>query len=277
MRRGKLNKSAYIFIIISAIFTIIAYVADQLVINFENKNRIILMNYNNLNSDLKSYEATSLKLDSLGFQLENLLTSQLKLRNFYIKNILYAEYDEKFKKNFSGEFAISNFKLMTLQNNRSFYLEIFKFVDDYNRIFSNKIFKKLDIKTDVLIEVLESPETIFNNNLDKFYVKKYDDIQSILVNNNLDEFTLKNWQDLRNFRLLYLENIFNFNNKLEKIIEEIDDYVEEIELDLGILFKERKKISSTINYFILTGIISQIMTLFFLLVLFRHLILNKII
>ena len=98
-----------------------------------------------------------------------------------------------------------------------------------------------------------------------------------MVNNNLDEFTLKNWQDLRNFRLLYLENIFNFNNKLEKIIEEIDDYVEEIELDLGILFKERKKISSTINYFILTGIISQIMTLFFLLVLFRHLILNKII
>ena len=39
MRRGKLNKTAYILLIISAIFTILSYVSDQLVIGYENKLR----------------------------------------------------------------------------------------------------------------------------------------------------------------------------------------------------------------------------------------------
>lgn len=277
MRRGKLNKSAYIFIILSAIFTIIAYAADQLVINFENKNRILLMEYNNLNTDLKSYESTSLKLDSLGFQIENLLASQLKLRNFYIKNIFYTEYDEDFIKNFSGKFAVSNLKFTALQNNRDFYIELFNFVDDYEKIFLGKIFGQLNIKTDKLLEKINNPKTIFNNNLDKFYEKKYIDIETILLNKNHKKLTFKNWKDLRNLRILYLEEIFNFNNKIEKIVNKIDDSIEDKQLDLGILFKERKEINNTINYFILMGIISQILTLFFLLILFRHLIFNKII
>jgi len=277
MRRGKLNKSAFIFIIISAIFTIIAYAADQLVINFENKNRIMLMEYNNLNTDIKSFESTSLKLDSIGFQIENLLASQLKLRNFYIKNIYYAENDEDFRKNFSGKFAISNFKLTALENNRNFYVEVFDFVQDYEKIFSNKIFELLNINTAKLLETINNPKIIFKNNLDKFHVKKYDEIESILINKDHNKLTFKNWEDLRNFRILYLEEIFILNNNLEKIVSKIDNAVEDKYLDLGILFKERKELNNTINYLILMGIISQILTLFFLLILFRHLILNKII
>lgn len=277
MRRGKLNKSSFIFIIISAIFTIISYAADQLVINFENKNRIMLMEYNNLNTDIKSYESTSLKLDSIGFQIENLLASQLKLRNFYIKNIYYVENDEDFKKNFSGKFAISNLKLTALENNRQFYLELFDFVEDYEKIFSNKIFELLNVNTSKLLGSINNPNIIFKNNLDKFYVKKYNDIENILINKDHNKLTFKNWEDLRNFRILYLEEIFILNNKLEKIVAKIDDTVEEKYLDSGILFKERRELNNTINYLILMGIISQILTLFFLLILFRHLILNKII
>ena len=41
MRRGKLNNKAYLLIIVAAIFTIFSYLFDQMVINFENKNRIL--------------------------------------------------------------------------------------------------------------------------------------------------------------------------------------------------------------------------------------------
>ena len=40
MRRGKLTKSSYIILLASAIFTILAYVSDQVVINKQNKSRI---------------------------------------------------------------------------------------------------------------------------------------------------------------------------------------------------------------------------------------------
>ena len=37
MRRGKFNKISYILLLASAIFTILAYASDQVVINKQNK------------------------------------------------------------------------------------------------------------------------------------------------------------------------------------------------------------------------------------------------
>ena len=64
MRRGKLNKTAYILLIISAIFTILSYVSDQLVIGYENKLREKKSSYQTLDTEIKSLESTDLILDS---------------------------------------------------------------------------------------------------------------------------------------------------------------------------------------------------------------------
>ena len=59
MRRGNLNKVSYILIIVSAIFTIVSYISDQLVIRYENNLRLNKFAYQNLDTEIKSLEMIS--------------------------------------------------------------------------------------------------------------------------------------------------------------------------------------------------------------------------
>tara|TARA_B100000886_G_C20421016_1_gene491596 strand:- start:227 stop:1057 length:831 start_codon:yes stop_codon:yes gene_type:complete len=276
MRRGKLNNKAYLLIIVAAIFTIFSYLFDQMVINFENKNRILLINYNNLKADIKSYKSTTEQLDNLGIQMDTILAFELKKRNFNFKNIYMIENDEEFKSNFE-KFAVENIKKRTIYSNQIFYADIFNRFIEYENIFKNHIFKVLNINTKKLIDEIGQPEIVFKKNLNLFYIKNYSDFEDLFLKKDANELTLDEWSDIRNYKLLYLEKGFRFNNELENIVLKIEKFIEEKELDLNIIFKERKKVNQSINYFILFGIISQILTLFFLLLLFRTLIISKII
>lgn len=276
MRRGKLNNKAYLLIIVAAIFTIFSYLFDQMVINFENKNRILLINYNNLKADIKSYKSTTEQLDNLGIQMDTILAFELKKRNFNFKNIYMIENDQEFKSNFE-KFAVENIKIRTIYSNQIFYADIFNRFIEYENIFKNHIFKVLNINTKKLIDEIGQPENVFKKNLNLFYIKKYSDFENLFLKKDANELTLDDWSDIRNYKLLYLEKGFRFNNELENIVLKIEKFVEEKELDLNVIFKERKEVNQSINYFILFGIISQILTLFFLLLLFRTLIISKII
>ena len=108
-------------------------------------------------------------------------------------------------------------------------------------------------------------------------MKNWDDITSLLNSTEINDMDLKDWADIRNFRLLIAEILFNETKKITPLIEYLDKIIEDKEYDLEILFFETKKINSYKNYFVLTGIISQILTLFFLLILFRYLIKERII
>ena len=54
MRRGKINKLSYFLIILSAIFTVLSYVSDQVVIRFENDLRMKNIVYQDLDTKIKS-------------------------------------------------------------------------------------------------------------------------------------------------------------------------------------------------------------------------------
>lgn len=276
MRRGKLNKSSYLLIIIAAIFTIFSYVFDQMVINFENKNRILLINYNNQKADIESYQSTVKQLDNLGFQMDTILSFELKKRNFNFKNIYLIENDDNFKNNFEN-FAIENIKARTIYSNQNFYIDIFNKFYEYENIFKSEIFKILDINTKKLIDEIGESETLFKRNINLFFIKNYSDFENLFLKKDANELTLNDWSDIRNYKLLYLEKSFRFNNELENIVLKIEEFIEDKELNLNIIFKERKEVNQMINYFILFGITSQILTLFFLLLLFRTLIISKII
>lgn len=276
MRRGKLNKSSYLLIIIAAIFTIFSYVFDQMVINFENKNRILLINYNNQKADIESYQSTVKQLDNLGFQMDTILSFELKKRNFNFKNIYLIENDDNFKNNFEN-FAIENIKARTIYSNQKFYIDIFNMFYEYENIFKSEIFKILDINTKKLIDEMGESETLFKRNINLFFIKNYSDFENLFLKKDANELTLNDWSDIRNYKLLYLEKSFRFNNELENIVLKIEEFIEDKELNLNIIFKERKEVNQMINYFILFGITSQILTLFFLLLLFRTLIISKII
>ena len=286
MRRGNLNKISYILIVVSAIFTIISYVADQLVIRYENKLRLNKFNYQNLDTEIKSLTMVSKSLTSLDVESSVIVGRELRQRNFWIKNvILFESNKERFvnhKKKINilvnQDFPIYNIKWRARQSTRDLTDKVVEIRNSYRNIFKESIFNNIDFYSiDDFNENLSGRDW-FKNNSEKFFnVKNWDDITSLLNSTEINDMDLKDWADIRNFRLLIAEILFNETKKITPLIEYLDKIIEDKEYDLEILFFETKKINSYKNYFVLTGIISQILTLFFLLILFRYLIKEKII
>ena len=286
MRRGNLNKISYILIVVSAIFTIISYVADQLVIRYENKLRLNKFNYQNLDTEIKSLSMVSKSLTSLDVESTVIVGRELRQRNFWIKNVILFESDkERFvnhKKKINilvnQDFPIYNIKWRARQSTRDLTDKVVEIRNSYRNIFKESIFNNIDFYSiDDFNENLSGRDW-FKNNSEKFFnVKNWDDITSLLNSTEINDMDLKDWADIRNFRLLIAEILFNETKKITPLIEYLDKIIEDKEYDLEILFFETKKINSYKNYFVLTGIISQILTLFFLLILFRYLIKEKII
>ena len=286
MRRGNLNKISYILIVVSAIFTIISYVADQLVIRYENKLRLNKFNYQNLDTEIKSLTMVSKSLENLEVESNVIVGRELRQRNFWIKNVILFESDkERFvnhKKKINilvnQDFPIYNIKWRARQSTRELTDKVVEIRNSYRNIFKESIFNNIDFYSiDDFNENLSGRDW-FKNNSEKFFnVKNWDDITSLLNSTEINDMDLKDWADIRNFRLLIAEILFNETKKITPLIEYLDKIIEDKEYDLEILFFETKKINSYKNYFVLTGIISQILTLFFLLILFRYLIKEKII
>ena len=105
MRRGKLNKTGYILLITSAIFTILSYVSDQLVIGYENKLREKKSSYQTLDTEIKSLESTDLILDSLEMKAAFLISSELKQRSFWIKNLFIMKSEKNHFKEIKKELS----------------------------------------------------------------------------------------------------------------------------------------------------------------------------
>lgn len=286
MRRGNLNKISYILIIVSAIFTIISYVADQLVIRYENKLRLNKFNYQNLDTEIKSLSMVSKSLTSLDVESTVVVGRELRQRNFWIKNVILFESDKERFVNHKKEinilvnqdFPIYNIKWRARQSTRDLTDKVVEIRNSYRNIFKESIFNNIDFYSiDDFNENLSGRDW-FKNNSEKFFnVKNWDDITSLLNSTEINDMDLEDWADIRNFRLLIAEILFNETKKITPLIEYLDKIIEDKEYDLEILFFETKKINSYKNYFVLTGIISQILTLFFLLILFRYLIKEKII
>ena len=290
MRRGKLNKISYITIIISAFFTILAYVSDQLVINFENKMRILNLKYQNLSTEIKSLEKTISTFDTTGFKKDSLIYSEIKQRNFFLKNIILLAKDNKtdfadeYLDMFAGEdndqeWAIKNIKARAINSVRYMIWEIDDIIEDYRIVFNNPIFEEIDtFSKEIFLKKFNSYEDLYNYNLDKFNNKNFKNFEDILFTKNISRtLELADWSSIRNYKLLILENLYKETEKLNDISDYLSKVLEDKEIQLNVSFIEVKTKNKYKNYFILTGIISQILTLFFLLLLFRNLIKQKVI
>ena len=275
MRRGKLNKSTYIYLLLSAFFTIFAYISDQLVINFENKNRILSIDYDDLQTEIKSLKTLENNFETFGFQIDNLLFAQLKNRNFYIKNIHELDNNKEFNNLFIDDRSIYNLKndfinsaIILISNIEKIYQNYYNLSYDNAYVsFESDVLKNFTNKIIDLNKILEL-------NIDKFNNKNVDQINDLLEN-DFSNYSFSDWMDIRNIKLVYLETLFNEQNKVEPFIKNLEKTIEDKELDLEIKFKKIKSINNFVNYFILNGIISQILTLLFLLLLFRSLLSNK--
>ena len=283
MRRGKLTKSSYIILLASAIFTILAYVSDQVVINKQNKSRILDLEYNKLVTNISSLEKFNSTISNIGFKKDSLISTELKKRNFFLKNLslfnLGKESDISML--LEGGMAINNIKIRAVNSTRHLMYDIGTISLDYTIALENKFFDQVDIfSKEKFIHNLKriiNPEKLYNDNLDIFWNNDYKDFNKKLFTNNISkDYEIKDWVSFRNFKLLLLENFYKETEKMYLLEEYIDKKIINNEENLSNILLKIKKNNTVKNYFILTGIISQILTLFFLLLLFRSLIKQKI-
>jgi len=283
MRRGKLNKTSYLILLASAIFTILAYVSDQVVINKQNKSRILDLEYNGLITNISSLERFSSTISNIGFKKDSLISTELKKRNFFLKSLSLFNLEEERDISMlrEGGMAINNIKVRAINSTRNLMYDIGSISLDYTIVLENEFFDQVDnFSKEKFIDNLKriiNPEKLYNNNLDIFWNKDYKDFDKKLFTNGISkDYEIKDWLSFRNFKLLLIENFYKETEKMYLLEEYIDEKIINNEEDLNNILLKIKKNNTIKNYFILTGIISQILTLFFLLLLFRSLIKQKI-
>ena len=283
MRRGKLDNTAYILVIISAIFTLMSYICDQLVIRNENNLRVLNYKFDNLDTNIKSLESITTRIDLLEIKMSNIIEHELNQRNFLIKNIIVLESKKDFFKELRKkklinlkDNAIYNIKVRSKNEMIDLLSNMIEIKYETENLFNQKIFGEIKFfDKDQYLKDLNA-DKIIEYNLDKFnYFKNWDDISEIL-NKDSGDLNFTEWQDIRNFRLLLVESFLIQKEKIYNVGEFIDEQIDEKFLDLNILIRQQKEINSLKNYLILSGIITQVLTLLFLLLLFKDLIRKRV-
>ena len=295
MRRGQINNKSLILIFTVALFTILSYASDQYLIRQEDKFRDLNIEYNNLRTKIISYTSISQSLDDVEIEANNTIENFLRKRHIWIKSLILISSDYKIinrKKNKESfkypSTAEYNIKVDLINDFGHIHNNILHIADKLNSVYhwNYELFKKYFVIQDgetlyegVGLDFLDL-DKIFKENIDEFYYKDIDLYKDILFSDKTREatlanFTLKNWLDLNRFTILLIENL---NNNIELIGEDVD-YVDELtEEDEKILedqFVDLKTVSFRKNYLILFSILSQVLSLLFLLLLFRSFLMTK--
>ena len=313
MRRGKISKFSFILIVLVGISTLLSFLFDQLAIRTEDKQRNAKITFQNFKDQTNKYITIEDYFYNFRIGTKLVLQNLLLERNFYIKNLLildlennndvYKDKDFINSKNYfiikkdlfskeNGEFilnyrknpsrVIKYLKLSELYSIRNLIDENYvKFTDfmNYNKDYLN------DFKNDNLINIklfefnkdgsLKNDIRTKNQNTDFF--KKNDQIlrSSERIDDTVNNFEIDDWLGAYNYKMYLLKNVDFHLKKLYQLELLIGDEIETREENQEMLLNNLKKFSSRKNFFILTSISFQILSLFFLLLLFKNLINSK--
>ena len=290
--RRKLDSSKFIFFILAiAFFTILSYFFDQMVIRKEDDLRNKKIQLENYNVKINNINNLSSQMLNIQQYAASKYLAYSKYRNYWFKNIILL----------LDETILNNERLEIKDNFISYSLatEIAKtrFIDFYDTVVishnsirgrildifacqTQDLFPEYHIREGYLVypdvefdEVFNEIENLNDKDFEKYASLVYDDDRFDFA---LDNFNLKDWSDLHKFTY-NLINKFNFyydfveenSKKLEKSLANQEEMREQLIIALN-------KTNTQKNYFILISIISQIVSLLFLLFLFRSLLLaNK--
>ena len=298
MRRGKLSNKSLIFIILTATFTLLSYASDQMVIRSEDKLRnakILLENKKNRNTQ---YETISAKFDAITTNVDLKLQSYLPKRNFLIKSIILLDDEIEissrnsiniFSENLGeGVDAKRTFKWQIVRELKDIVLFIDAMAVDFADIYiyqeelikknnQNKIkqLKNLFFYNENIEEAtLDLEQKLFYKDM-SIYTDLYNE-QTLTTEQTqtylewaLENFTTKNYYDIYKYKMFLLKRLYTDSNKLGKFTEILDDNLFLIEDEIDDTLKIIQKININKNYFILSSILFQVVSLLFLLLLFK--------
>jgi hypothetical protein len=273
MRRGKLNNISIKLVVLIAFFTLTSFVFDQLVIQTENKIRDVDFEYErNFNEYLRT--------KSVLFNVNDLVyRTRVKGENFIDRAEILekAIYNIKFNKvyfenNFNDIFDSDlNQNLQTIFINRykSMYLEIFEESSSLFKLarglpiraMKEKIFSDSNQKVS---DSMWGLEKALNSNIEyydtyKFYEKK----EIVTYNDYLDlRANLRVFLDYYSSSSVYLTQIYDvYQNYHFYFAQKSYDYLDSLNQNQNLK-----------NFYILLSVLAQILSLFFLLILFKTLI-----
>jgi|TARA_Y100000294_G_C8529867_1_gene326469 hypothetical protein len=295
MRRGKYNNKALILVLIVGFFTIISYMSDQLVIRQEDSIRNLNIDYNNLRTKILTYQSIEKNLESFTVNSSQLILNSLKKRNIWVKATLlfddeashYSKYIAKFSKEDSKGWLDENYIKIRLRvdlynNLRRLIRNNNETHNNYGVLYNNhqKLFDQINVNLFKELENLINYKDIFNSNLDKFQVKDFEFYNKMInspvaFKTYLDKFEIDYSFDLFTLTMLIVKKHHIFNQMQYPGIKSLRNIIEEDAKKLDSIFIELKENSSQKNYYILLSILSQIVSLLFLLLLFRSILMKS--
>ena len=286
MRRKFFNAKSIIYIILIAIFTLTSYISDQGVIRQEDNLRKSDIKIDNLTTQIYDVNAMSNQFLSLQMFLTESLVEFHRNQLIWIKSLILLERNSKnIDKNMSNNLIDYNYTIESVKSrfNNHYYqifvksLEIvdkFEDIHTWNQSYFIDYFDKEDFYIEEKLKF--DFRDIFENNLDSFNIKDVNIYYPPPTTKAFNEFTIINYLDIYTFSHFLLRNMEDYSD----IIIEESNKIKKLSTDYNqLLYDElsvNKSISSLKNYLILVSIISQILSLFFLLLFFKNLLINKI-
>ena len=291
--RRKFNNTKFIsYILLIAVFTVFSYFFDQMVIRKEDDLRNLKIKLDNLTVKINNINNVTNQLTTTQ-QFSGLrYLSMAKFRNYWFKNLIILEEDIILKKDkedllnsfIDNEFGVLiiktrflDFYISTIQAHNSIREKLFDIYawqpkDLFPEYWDKDGFVSYpDVEFDLVFNEIKD---IYEKNFTKYAAIVYDDQKYQYA---LSNFNINDWSDLYKYT-------YNLINKFDFYYDFINDDLEKLEKKLekkeiirdNVIIKITKT-NSLKNYFILTSIVSQIISLLFLLFLFRSLLLiNRI-
>jgi len=295
MRRGTLNKTSIILIFFVALSTILSFGFDQMVIRTEDKIRNLNIEYQNINNNLSKHETISETLDSISLSGGLNFSPTILRRNLLIKSYILNEFDRyDFLNRKSNEINAQDLGRMMMKEILEITDMIIEIRSQYEQLYiiNEKIFEKVGKdEYHSLSDLFEVDMNPFKKDKDKFFNKNilvytkllgfnyhwidksYSDLQEYREK-AIKEFRLRDWYDVYKYKMLLFKKIENDTKIMDELSELFILKSDELYKKSNEKLSELKSSHIKKNFYILTSIFFQIVSLLFLLLLFRSFIIK---
>ena len=295
MRRGTLNKTSIILIFFVALSTILSFGFDQMVIRTEDKIRNLNIEYQNINNNLSKHETISETLDSISLSGGLNFSPTILRRNLLIKSYILNEIDRyDFFNRKSNKINAQDLGRMMMKEILEITDMIIEIRSQYEQLYiiNEKIFEKVGKdEYHSLSDLFEVDMNPFKKDKDKFFNKNilvytkllgfnyhwidksYSDLQEYREK-AIKEFRLRDWYDVYKYKMLLFKKIENDTKIMDELSELFILKSDELYKKSNEKLSELKSSHIKKNFYILTSIFFQIVSLLFLLLLFRSFIIK---
>jgi len=293
MRRN-LNSGKFVYLILLvAFFTLASYFFDQLVIRKEDNLRNLKIKLSNANITVDNISNVIIELTSVQ---EFTSTSYVRLKktsNYWFKNLLLINHDSipaDIKQDIMSNFESESTAIWMIKTR---FLELYRDIIWTHNSSRKNLENIYQWQQSLFPKYFESVDDItYSKFPDIDFSVIFDEIKSLLVNKNYqhydeiiyeldkfdeayDNFTIQDWADFHKYNYNLINNLEFYYNIIVDDVKFLEELLEKDENVRNSLIEKITITNSRKNYFILSSIISQILSLLALLILFRVLLLNN--